>query len=201
MKIDTINELRNLYGFPKGRAKDKELKKLEKHSINFIEKSPFFILSTYNKNGKLDASPRGGSIGFIKVLNNNSIVFSDAKGNNRMDSLSNIIETKSVGTLFFIPGIDETLRVNGNAFITTEENYLELFSEEKNKPKSCIVINIEEVFLHCAKALMRSKLWDIDSMIDRNTFPTMGKMLKDQLGTLEEPETLEAMKNRYLKDL
>ena len=201
MRITTIEQLRELYDFPSGRAKDKVLGKLEKHSINFIEHAPFLVLSSSNAQGKLDASPRGGQPGFVKVLNENQIVIPDAKGNNRLDSLTNIIETGDIGLLFFIPGVDETLRINGKAYISTDADRLELFASENNPPKSCIVVTIEAIFLHCAKAFMRSKLWDLDSQLDRNSFPTMGQMLKDQLQSEGTLETRTEMVKRYMKDL
>jgi len=201
MKIDAKDQLRELYGFPGGRAKIKVLNVLEKHAIHFIEKSPFLTISTISKDGKMDNSPRGGQPGLVKVINETTIVIPDSKGNNRLDSLVNIIETGSIGTLFLIPGVDETLRINGKAYISTNEEFLELFQEEKNPPKACIVIEIEEMFLHCAKAFMRSKLWNESVKIDRNEFPTIAQMLKDQLGSIEAPESLEAMENRYQKDL
>lgn len=201
MKITSKEQLQGLYGYPSGRAKYKVLTSLEKHAINFINHAPFLVVSTSNSEGKQDASPRGGVSGFVKILNDEQIVIPDAKGNNRIDSLSNIIETGKIGLLFLIPGIDETLRINGDAYISTNEEFLKLFSSEKNPPKSCMVITVKEVFLHCAKAFMRSKLWDESSKINRGTFPTMGQMLKDQLGSKEAPETREAMVKRYQKDL
>jgi len=201
MQIDSIQQLQELYGFPSGRAKDKVFSKLDKHAINFIDKSPFLVLSSSNKEGKHDASPRGGSSGFVKVISDSKIIIPDAKGNNRMDSISNIVETGKIGLLFLIPGVDETLRINGNAYLSTDKKYINLFTSEQSLPKSCIVITVEEVFLHCAKAFMRSKLWDESSKINRDKFPTMGQMLKDQLDSKEVPETREAMIERYQKDL
>ena len=201
MKIENVNQLRELYDLPSGRAKDKVFSILDKHAITFISKSPFIVLSTSNKNGKMDASPRGGNPGFVKVLNSQEIVIPDAKGNNRVDSLINIVETGRIGMLFLIPGVDETLRLNGAAFITSDTKYIEMFSSEKIPVKTCLVIKVEEVFLHCAKAFMRSKLWDEDSKIQRSELPTMGQMLSDQLGSNETPETQEAMVKRYQKDL
>ncbi|WP_303315229.1 MSMEG_1061 family FMN-dependent PPOX-type flavoprotein [Flavivirga abyssicola] len=201
MQIKTELQLRELYGFPKGRSKEKILSSLEKHAIHFIETSPFLVMSTCNSEGKLDASPRGGTSGFVKVTNSTEIVIPDAKGNNIVDSIGNIVETGMVGLLFLIPGVDETLRINGQAIISIDTKYLELFTSERMQPKACIVITIEEVFLHCAKAFMRSKLWDETSKIDRNSFPTMGQMLKDQLGSDGAPESREDMIERYKKDL
>ena len=201
MRIDNPDQLRALYGEPNKRAKGKQLAVLDKHSIDFINKSPFFVLSTHDKSGRMDASPRGGCPGFVTVMNELQLIIPDSKGNNRIDSLVNIVETGRAGTLFLIPGIDETLRVNGSAHISTDTAHLELFTNEKNPPKSCIVIEVEEVFIHCAKALMRSKLWVVESQLYRSELPTIGQMLKDQLGSNEEPESQEAMVSRYQDDL
>lgn len=201
MKIVNKQQLRELYGFPSGRAKEKEFSSLDKHALRFIEKSPFVVISTSNKQGQLDASPRGGSPGFIKAINQNEIVIPDAKGNNCVDSIGNIIETGAIGMLFLIPGVDETLRVNGNGYLSTDSNYLELFDSEKNPPKACIVITVKEMFLHCAKAFMRSKLWHEDSKIKRTELPTMGEMLKDQLHASEPAKSHQDMVKRYQKDL
>lgn len=200
MILNNESELRELYGFPNGRAEEKVQMSLDKHSLNFISKSPFLVLSTTDKLGKMDASPRGGEPGFVKVLNN-ELLIPDFKGNNRIDSLINISETNTVGLLFMIPGIDETLRVNGNAMITTSSIVLNEFSKEQKLPISSIVVTIDEVFLHCAKAFMRSKLWDPSSQINANDFPTMGEMLKDQLNSPLDAESRDDMIKRYRKDI
>jgi len=149
----------------------------------------------------MDCSPRGGPPGFVKVLDDNCFVIPDGKGNNRLDSLINIVATGDNGCLFLIPGIDETLRVNGNARISQSESHLKLFSNERNLPKVCIEITVKEVFLHCAKALMRSNLWSAESKIARSEFPTMAKMINDQLLITDPPESHEDMVARYQKDL
>jgi len=194
-------ELRTLYGTPSGRAAIKVLTALEQHSRNFIEQSPFLILSSCNSQGHMDTSPRGGANGFVKILDDSHILIPDAKGNNRIDSLINIAETGRVGILFLLPGIDETLRLNGTASITNDAKYFEMFPNEPRPPQTCILIKIEELFLHCAKALMRSKLWTPENYITRSAFPTMGKMLKDQLGGDKPLETQEEMVKRYEQDL
>ena len=201
MKISNESELRELYGWPKGRAKSKVLDELEKHSINFINKSPFFVLSTCSASKKMDTSPRGGESGFVKILNSKTLLVPDTKGNNRVDSLVNIVETERVGCLFLVPGIDETLRINGSAVISVDPNYLDRFNQMRNKPKTCLVISIEEVFLHCAKAFMRSDLWGNKNRIERPGFPTIGQMLNDQLGLDKELESQKEMIERYQKDL
>jgi len=201
MYLESEEQLRELYGYPKGRAKDKQLPSLERHSSNFLAHSPFVTISTYAKSGSVDCSPRGGNPGFVKIINDNCIILPDGKGNNRLDSLVNIIETGQIGCLFLIPGVDETLRINGLARISTSPEYLSLFSDDRNPPKTCIEITIKEVFLHCAKALMRSELWSLKAQIDRADFPTMGGMINDQLSIKDDPETQEDMIARYKQDL
>jgi len=201
MHIQTEEELRKVYGWPKGRASKKVIYELEQHCVNFISKSPFLVLSTVDKSGKMDASPRGGVPGFVHVLDSTTLIIPDSKGNNRVDSLVNIVETGKLGMLFLIPGIEETLRINGSAEISIDPNLIGLFPNEQNIPKTCLVIKVEEAFLHCAKALMRSKLWKDDFMIDKKDFPSMGKMLNDQLGTKNPIETYEEMARRYKPDL
>jgi len=201
MQISTQEELRELYGWPKGRAKIKCLDKLEKHAINLIAHSPFFVMSTYDNSGRSDASPRGGKPGFVKVIDDQTLLFPDSKGNNRVDSLVNIVETGRIGCLFLIPGIDETLRINGAAMIVNDKRYIDMFSDEQNPPLTCLKIKVEEMFLHCAKALMRSALWKSSNLIDRADFPTMGRMLNEQLGTNNPEESQAEMVKRYTPDL
>jgi PPOX class probable FMN-dependent enzyme len=201
MTIANHNQLREIYDFPSGRAKDKVLNELEQHSRYFINNSPFAIISTVGRNGNLDTSPRGGAPGFVKISNNKELIIPDFKGNNRVDSLSNIVETGHIGILFLIPGIDETLRVNGAASLSVSEEILHSFTSDSKPPITCIVVSVEEVFLHCAKAFMRSQLWNSETQLNPEEFPSMGQMLKDQLKSATEAESREAMIERYSKDL
>lgn len=201
MVIKDIETLRSIYGTPSERALKKTQFQLDKHSINFIEHSPFIVISTINKQGKMDVSPRGGQPGFIHILDNSTFLIPDAKGNNRVDSLENIVETGYFGALFLIPGIDETLRLNGTAEVSTSPEFISYFSNERLTIKSVIVVTIEETFMHCAKAFMRSKLWDIDTQLTRSEFPTMGQILKDQIGGDETPEKHSDMVERYKREI
>ncbi|MEO0895830.1 MAG: pyridoxamine 5'-phosphate oxidase family protein [Bacteroidota bacterium] len=201
MTIETVDQLREHYAQPSGRAKDKALRKLEEHSINFIAKSPFMIMSTIDKEGNMDSSPRGGKEGFIKVIDEKTIAIPDAKGNNRLDSITNIVESGRIATLFFIPGMDETLRINGKAMISIDPAHLAIFEGEKNPIKACILVTVEEMFLHCAKSIMRAGIWNPETYMDRKEMPTMGRMLNDQLKIEGEVETQAAMVERYKKDL
>lgn len=199
--IDSLEALRKLYDAPKGRALKKVLPGLEEHSKHFIQTSPFLLISTVSETGKMDVSPRGGGAGFVEILDATTLLIPDYKGNNRLDSLTNILETGRIGLLFLIPGIDETLRVNGSAKLSADPSYLSRFDQEFKAPTSCIIVTIEELFLHCAKALMRSKLWDASAQVHPDTFPTMGQMLKDQIGSSEAPESREDMIERYKRNL
>jgi len=201
MQIASEEQLRELYEQPKERALLKQLDHLDRHAKKFITLSPFLVLSSVGSSGKLDASPRGGVPGFVKVLNEKTLMIPDSKGNNRLDSLVNIIETGEVGTLFLIPGMDETMRVNGKAHLSTSADHLALFETEKRPIVSCIVVEVDEMFLHCAKALMRSRLWAEESKIDRSKMPAMGEMLKEQMGHDDVSETQENMLKRYKEDV
>jgi PPOX class probable FMN-dependent enzyme len=155
---------------------------------------PFAVISSADANGDADVSPRGDGPGFIKVVDDNTIVMPDRPGNNRIDTLANIVDNPKVGMLFFVPGVNETLRVNGRAEISIDPALLDLFADTPKPPITAIKITVEEAFLHCAKSLMRSKLWDAGTQIDRKTLPTLGKMIKDQtaadfpVGTQEEAD-------------
>ena len=201
MIIKDKETLRALYGEPGSRASKKIMARLDVHSKHFIRLSPFMMLATYDEQGRVDLSPRGGQPGFVLCPDDETLVIPDAKGNNRVDSLINIVETGRAASLFLLPGIDETLRINGAAHITTDDAVLDLFPEERYRLKSCIVLKVEEMFMHCAKALMRSQLWDSSRHTAREDFPSMGQILKDQLGMQGAAESHEDMVKRYQPDL
>ena len=201
MKINDVLELRQLYAQASGRAVQKQLAQLEKHSESFLGLSPFCTLSTYSALGTLDCSPRGGKPGFVRVINQKTIAIADASGNNRLDTLTNIVETGKIGCLFLVPGIDETLRINGNAYISVDPMDLTFYSGAKNMPKSVIIIEIQELYLHCAKSLMRSKLWHQGSIQDRDILPTMARMIADQVDDKSPLETQQQMIARYTQQL
>jgi PPOX class probable FMN-dependent enzyme len=199
--VDDVKSLRKLYSEPKDRALNKQLSRLDQHCSAFIALSPFVVIASGGNEEFPDASPRGGKPGFIKILDEKTLLIPDAKGNNRLDTLTNIIASGKVGLLFFIPGIDETLRINGYARLSDHPEMLQHFLHEKNPPKLVISVAVAEAYLHCAKALMRSRLWSIESQIDRAILPTMNQMIKDQTGSQDPVETQEQMIARYVKDL
>ena len=199
--IETLADLRNRYSQPGQRALQKQLTRLEKHSKRFIEMSPFLVIASANKSGLPDASPRGGEPGFVKVLDDKTIVIPDSPGNNRLDTLSNILETHQVGLIFFIPGVDETLRINGPAVLNEDESLRERCADGRRVPKVVIQVTVEELYLQCAKALMRSSLWDPATRVERTELPTIARMVSDQIGYNGPIETQEQMVARYQNDL
>ena len=188
--VDKKN-LGQLYGEPSERAVLKQLDHLDKHCQAFIEISPFLVIGTMGSDGLGDVSPRGDAPGFVKVKDEKTIYLPDRLGNNRTDTLSNVLENSGVGLLFLVPGMNETLRVNGNAKITTDKNILESLSVEGKAPRSALEIIIEEAYLQCAKALIRSKLWEEDYKIERKNFPSLGKIISDQIGRGDDENKAE----------
>jgi PPOX class probable FMN-dependent enzyme len=199
--IDSLDALRSLYAEPGERARRKQLATLDPHARRFIELSPFVVLSSSGATGAIDASPRGGAPGFVKVPDAHTLLLPDAPGNNRLDSLSNIVETRHVGLLFMIPGFDETLRVNGSGVLSIDAADIRRCTDEKRAPKVVIRVGVQEVYLHCAKAFMRSRLWSAESHAPRSALPTLGQMIKDQTGIDVPAETQEEMARRYAPDL
>lgn len=181
-RITTAEELRRHYRQPVGRAVTKTLAKLDPHCRRFIALSPFCVLATARTDGRGDASPRGGAPGFVHCLDDATLALPDARGNNRLDTLENVLANDEVGLLFLVPGVDETLRVNGRAEIRVDPDLLARFAEAGRPPATVLVVNVREAFLHCAKALMRSRLWDPDIRIERSSLPSLGQMLRDQIG-------------------
>lgn len=199
--VGSIEQLRTLYDLPKDRTVRKQIDHLDKHCRAFVALSPFFVLATSDGRGRHDASPRGGAPGFVKVDANGDLLVPDAPGNNRLDSFQNIIVHGRVGLLFLVPGVDETLRVNGAAWISTAIDEREACRDDKRLPKSVVHVKVEEAYLHCAKAFMRSRLWDPAARVERSLLPTMGQMINEQIGAGGPAESQEEMLRRYQADL
>jgi PPOX class probable FMN-dependent enzyme len=201
MPIRSLDALRALYAAPTERARRKELAALDAHCRAFIALSPFVVLSTGDAQHRLDASPRGGDPGFVQVAADGTLLLPDAPGNNRLDSLENIVATGQVGLLFLIPGFDETLRVNGQATLSTDAADIAACTTERRAPKLVIRVQVTAAYLHCAKAFLRAKLWKPEAQVERTRLPTAGCMLADQTGMAVAPETREEMERRYAPDL
>ena len=200
-RVEDQDELRDLYGEPSDVVKRKGLTRLDTHCRNFIAHAPFLVIATADADAAADASPRGDGPGFVAVLDDRTLVIPDRPGNRRVDSMSNILENPNVGLIFFVPGMNETLRVNGTAVLTTDPALLEPLAVRGKLPQTGIVVTVEEAFLHCAKALIRSKLWDPAAQIDRKTFPTLGQMIADQVKGVEAGAADELIEESYQKRL
>lgn len=153
---------------------------LDKHAQAFIGRSPFLCIGTQNVDGHADVSPRGDPVGFVKILDPHTLAIPDRPGNNRLDSLVNILANPTVGLLFIIPGFDDTLRVNGQARLVTDPALLATMAVSDRVPKLAIVVTVTEAFMHCAKAFRRSHLWDPAHFQDRRDLPSLSKIILDQ---------------------
>ncbi|MEM7720688.1 MAG: MSMEG_1061 family FMN-dependent PPOX-type flavoprotein, partial [Pseudomonadota bacterium] len=175
-------------------AKQKCLDHIDGHAQRFIELSPFLCIGTQTADGRADVSPRGDPPGFARVADAKTLMIPDRPGNNRLDTLSNIIANASVGLIFMVPGFDETLRINGVAKISCDPEHLAGFEVNERRPKVVIVVTVDEVFLHCAKAFRRSRLWDPSAQQDRAQMPSLMKIVLDQTtGAPSEPGALRAL--------
>ena len=173
--------LRTVYATPSSGAVNKQLASLDPHSRRFIELSPFVCIGTSRPDGLADVSPRGGERGFVHVLDETHLAMPDRPGNNRLDTLTNITQTPAVGLLFFLPGFEEMLRVNGIAEIVTTPELMQRFVVDGKPPRSIMEIEVHEVYLHCTKALRRSELWNPEKLVPRDALPSFGQMVRDQM--------------------
>lgn len=199
--IEDIAEIRELYGEPSERAVKKQLPRLEKHSRAFIALSPFLVIASADPAGRVDASPKGDAPGFVRVLDDETLLVPDRLGNNRVDTISNLLVSPGVGLIFFVPGLRETLRVNGRARVTTDPALLEPCAVGGKAPRSGILVSAEEVYFHCGKALIRSDLWNPAKHVPQSEFPSLGRIIAEQIGdgrSIEESEryTAESYRTR-----
>jgi PPOX class probable FMN-dependent enzyme len=174
-QITTIEQLEALYGEPEPLALKKEIDHISAHYQAFIEKSPFVVVATSGLEG-LDCSPKGDPAGFVRVVDENTVLIPDRRGNNRVDSLRNIVCDGRISLLFLIPGVKEALRINGRAVLSVDPELCASFPMQGKVPTSVIVVTAERVYFHCPKALMRSKLWDADAQIERSELPSSGEI-------------------------
>lgn len=185
-------ELRALFPATHALAVTKCLDHIDTHARDFVARSPFLCIGTQASNGLADVSPRGDPCGFVKVLDDKTLLIPDRPGNNRLDTQSNILANPAVGLLFMIPGFDDTMRVNGTAKITRDPDFLALLEVKERVPTVAIVVVVAEVFIHCAKAFRRSKLWDPSQLQDRRDMPSLLKIIYDQTtGAPSDPEEMK----------
>jgi uncharacterized protein len=201
--ITSEEELRERYRLP-GSTVEKVLPQLDRHARTFIEAAPFVLVGTASPDGSGDVSPKGGPPGFVVVLDDHRLAIPDLAGNNLLDSITNIIGGSGVGLLFLVPGVDETLRVNGRACITTDPAVLDACAVKDRRPKAAIGVTVTQQYMHCAKAFRRSALWQTESWPDRSSIPTLGCIIRDQIPALRDvsAEAIDAsLEASYAKTL
>jgi uncharacterized protein len=197
--IDRGDALRGVLGEPSAVVRSKVTDRLNDLTRQFVERSPFLCLGTSGADGTCDVSPRGDPAGFVRVLDERTLLLPDRPGNRLADSHRNILENPHVALLFVIPGVPDTFRVNGRATIVTDPELLEPCAIEGKVPKLAIRIEIEEAFTHCAKAFLRSKLWDPDGYVDRDELPSPGQLMRS-VGADVDAETYDAERaERYAR--
>jgi PPOX class probable FMN-dependent enzyme len=174
--VRTIEELEAIYGAVDRRSLDKEISYLHHHYRAFIAAAPLFVMATAGPSG-LDASPRGDEAGFVEIADDRTLVIPDRRGNNRIDSLRNIVADPRVALLFLIPGIGETLRVNGRATISVAPELLRRFEISGKAPRSVLIVAVESVFFQCSRALVRADVWNPDKRLARSALPSTGTIL------------------------
>jgi PPOX class probable FMN-dependent enzyme len=185
--------LRDVVGEPLPIVVDKEMPRLDKYCRQFIEMSPFLCLGTAGADGHIDMSPRGDPPGFVKILDDRTLLLPERQGNQRVDSMHNLMDNPNIGLIFFLPGVEETLRIRGRASITRDSALLEPLALNGKTPKLGLMIEVETVFFQCAKALIRSKLWHPETPIARTDFPRFGQITRDQRRPDAKVEDIEAM--------
>jgi uncharacterized protein len=190
--VDTIEgpeQLREIYGAPSERSLKKQLTRFDAHCRGFIARSPFLVIASSDPSGRCDASPKGDAPGFVQVLDDQTLLIPDRLGNNRVDTIGNLLAAPGIGLIFFVPGINETLRVNGRARIATDPALLEPLAVNGKIPRSGILVTAEEIYFHCGKALIRSDLWNPEKHLRRSEFPSLGHILADQIGGISVEES------------
>lgn len=200
--LTSREDLRRLYKAPGDGPIRKELPRLDRHCRAFIARSPFLLIGSSDGRGNADVTPRGDRPGFVAVLDDHTIAIPDRPGNNRLDTLENIVAEPAVGLLFLIPNMNETLRLNGRARITADEGLRERLAVDGKRPTTVIVVTVQSVYMHCAKAFLRSNLWAPETWPARAEMPTLGEILKDQIAyAATAAEADEALAEAYAKSM
>jgi PPOX class probable FMN-dependent enzyme len=198
-QLRSKDDLRSIYRPPARGPIDKVVHELDAHCADFIAKSPFFVLSTANADGVCDGSPKGGPPGFVEVLDEHRLAWADYSGNNRLDSFENLVSNDGVALLFMIPGLDETLRVNGNAALVTDPELRERFTVAGKPARVVVVVTVREAYIHCAKALRRAGLWSTDAWLDADALPSPACIVKDHAGIDADVAAIEAARDENMR--
>ena len=199
MRLDSVDDLRSIYRPPGKGAVDKVISGLDRHCVDFLAKAPFFVMSTANADGVCDVSPKGGPPGFVRALDEHRLAWADLSGNNRLDSFQNLVTNTSVALLFMIPGLDETLRVNGHAELVADSELCDDFAVDGKRARVVVVVAVVEAYIHCAKALRRAELWSPDSWLGSDELPSAACIIKDHANVDAEVAVIEAARERDLQ--
>ena len=189
MAIDSVAKLRAVYRPPRARSGLKVLDHLDVHCRNFLALSPLCVISSSRADGRADASPRGDLPGSLAhVLDDKTLLLPDRPGNRQLDTLTNLVERPYVGLVFFVPGWNETLRINGRVEIVTEREFLAPLAIRGKLPILVLQVTVEQAYRHCAKALIRARIWEPEARVERSRFPTYGQVLADQIAGADAAE-------------
>lgn len=195
--IESQRDLRTHFGPLSPLAEKKVLNHLDSFCRDFIALSPFLVVASSDGKGNANASPRGDQPGFVAVLDKKTLLIPDRRGNNRVDTFNNILVSPGIGLIFLVPGINETLRVNGRAEISQEPELLTPLTVQNVTPNIGLKVHVEEAYFHCGKALMRSKLWNPATQVERQCFPTLGRIIAEQTAAIEVEAAEKAMEEAY----
>src|SRR5947208_5667577 len=193
--IDSHEALREIVGEAAELTQKKVIDRIDEHARTLIAHSPFALLATSAPDGRCDVSPRGDPAGSVLVLDEKTLVLADRPGNKLIDSFRNIVDNPHAGLLFLVPGMNETLRVNGRAKLVSDAQFFDSLVVKGKRPKLAVVVEVEELYMHCAKAFLRSSLWDPETWPERSTLPSLGTILRDQMSLPTSAEELDASLN------
>ncbi|MFA1538243.1 pyridoxamine 5'-phosphate oxidase family protein [Actinomadura monticuli] len=202
--VRTEAELREIVQEPPQGIWDKDIGRIDEHARTLIAHSPFLLLATSAPDGTCDVSPKGDPAGSVLVLDEHRLAIADRPGNRRVDSFRNVLRNPHVGLLFLVPGMNETLRVNGRATLVSDAPFFDDLAVRGKRPPLALLVEVEELYMHCAKAFLRSSLWEPETWPDRGTLPTLGRIIKDQMGItgvsaeeIDKDLDRDATTNRY----
>jgi PPOX class probable FMN-dependent enzyme len=199
MDLRSVDDLRTIYRRPGRGAVDKVIDHLDPHCADFLAKSPFFVLSSADDNGVCDGSPKGGPPGFVQPLDEHRLAWADFSGNNRLDSFQNVVTNDNVALLFLIPGLDETLRVNGTAELVNDVELGRRFAVHDKPAQVVVVVTVVEAYIHCAKALRRAELWSPESWLAEDDLPSAACIVKDHAAIDAEIDVINAARDENLR--
>jgi PPOX class probable FMN-dependent enzyme len=191
--VDDANRLREVYKAPIKGAVAKEIARLDHHCRAFIALSPFVCIGSMDAHDRADVSPRGGEPGFVHALDDHRLAIPDRPGNNRLDSMTNLLQRPSIALLFFVPGFEDTLRVNGQARISVDHELMRRFLVDGKPPRTVLVVDVQEAQLHCGKAIRRAGLWDPAARVSRSSLPSPGEILKDHCVSSADVAVIDTM--------